>query len=74
MPYLHIVASVQVSVELELLALGEMCSQLLHPPHALPPVLPPHPIGQCQWDLPLQWSWAIFYKYVNKIYLLSLTP
>lgn len=74
MLYLQIFASVQVSVELELLALGEMYSQLLHPPHALPPMLPLHPIEQCQRDLPLLWSWAIFYKYVNKIYLLSLTP
>lgn len=70
------------SVDLEPLSLGKMHFQLLHPPLYYAPMVVAVVSSSSAWvalvvlerDLPPLQSQDIFYKYVNKIYLLLLTP
>lgn len=69
-------------VDLEPLSLGKRCFQLPHPPLYYTPMVMTVVSSSSAWialvvlvrDMPLLQSQDIFYKYVNKIYFLLLTP
>lgn len=72
----------RASVVLEPLSLGKIYFQLLHPPLYYALTVMTVVSFSSGWialmvlmrDVPLLWNQDIFYKYVNKIYLLLLTP